>query len=195
MRHKDANKEAAIRQQAIEMIVAKGFDGLSMQKLAKAANISASTIYIYFKNREDLLNQLYKVVEEDFESDALKDFHPMMPFEKGLWLQWMNRYRNILKKPAEFRFHEQFRNSPLLKHKTTKENAFRNTMKEFFKNAVDKNEIVELPVEIFWAISYGAFYTLVKFHLDRSTMAGEPFSLKEDVMRHTFQLVIKSLKP
>ena len=41
------------------MIVKEGFDGLSMQKLAKAANVSPATIYLYFKNREDLLNQLY----------------------------------------------------------------------------------------------------------------------------------------
>jgi TetR/AcrR family transcriptional repressor of multidrug resistance operon len=37
MRTRDESKELAIRQKAIQMIVEKGFDGLSMQKLAKAA--------------------------------------------------------------------------------------------------------------------------------------------------------------
>jgi len=38
MRLKDENKETIIRQQAIKMIVEKGFDGLSMQKLALREN-------------------------------------------------------------------------------------------------------------------------------------------------------------
>ncbi|MBA4056563.1 MAG: TetR/AcrR family transcriptional regulator, partial [Marivirga sp.] len=64
MRTRDELKEQKIREKAIEMIVNEGFDGLSMQKLAKAANVSPATIYLYFKNREDLLNQLYISIEE-----------------------------------------------------------------------------------------------------------------------------------
>jgi AcrR family transcriptional regulator len=59
MRTRDENKESAIRQKAIEMIVKKGFDGLSMQKLAKAADVSPATIYIYYKDRDDLIVQLW----------------------------------------------------------------------------------------------------------------------------------------
>ena len=183
-----------IREKAVEMIVNEGFDGLSMQKLAKAANISASTIYIYFKNREDLLNQLFIDIEQKFEKDALNKFDPEMTFEDGLWLQWKNRYRNISKNPLSFYFFEQFRNSPLIKHKDIQETDFRKKMNQFVKNAIAKNEIVTLPTEIFWAIAYGAFYTLIKFHLDQSTMAGKPFSLSEQKMKQTFNLVMKSLK-
>jgi len=49
MRTRDEAKEHAIRDKAIEMIVKVGFDGLSMQKLAKAAHVSPATIYLYFK--------------------------------------------------------------------------------------------------------------------------------------------------
>ena len=51
MRIRDEKKESLIKQKAIEMIVKYGFDGLSMQKLAKAAKVSPATIYIYFKDR------------------------------------------------------------------------------------------------------------------------------------------------
>ncbi len=42
MRNKDEHKEKSIREKAIEIIVKEGFDGLSMHKLAKAADISVS---------------------------------------------------------------------------------------------------------------------------------------------------------
>ena len=194
MRNKDEQKEAAIREKAIEMIVKEGFDGLSMQKLAKAANISASTIYIYFKNREDLLNQLFMAVEQQFEKDALARFNADISFEDGLWLQWKNRYKNIVKNPMAYSFFEQFRNSPLI-HKTVRENVFGKTMNRFLERAILKKELVDLPPEIIWAIAYGPFYTLIKFQLNHRTMAGKPFTLSEQKMKLTFNRVIKALKP
>ncbi len=58
MRKRDTNKELAIRQKALEMIVKDGLDGFSMQNLAKAAGVSPATIYIYCKDRKDLIVQL-----------------------------------------------------------------------------------------------------------------------------------------
>jgi AcrR family transcriptional regulator len=195
MRPKDENKEALIREKAIEMIVQEGFDGLSMQKLAKAANLSASTIYIYFKSREDMLNQLYIAVDEIFSREILKNFDPEMSFEEGLWLQWKNRYRYIQKYPLHYHFSEQFRNSPLIKHPDIKETSFRTALQQFVKNAVQRKEIIELPTEIFWSVAYGPFYILMKFHLQQSSMAGKPFSLSEQKMKQAFQLVLKALQP
>jgi TetR/AcrR family transcriptional regulator, multidrug resistance operon repressor len=194
MRSKDENKEFAIRDTAIEMIVKEGFHGLSMQKLARAANISPSTIYVYFDSREDMLNKLFFYVDNIFTNESLKHFDPKMGFEQGLWLQWKNRYRHILKHPLHFHFSEQFRNSPLIKHKDIKDTRFKRTMKEFVHHAVQRKEIEDLPVEIFWALAYGPFYTLVKFHLDESSMAGKPFSLSDHKMKQAFALVMKALK-
>ena len=195
MRAKDENKAIAIREKAMEMIVQEGFDGLSMHKLAKAAGISVSTIYIYFKNREDLLNQLYAETGNLFMREMLKGFSPDMDFEKGLWQQWHNRYQHILRYPLHQRFWELFRNSPLVeKQDYSEEHAFKKAMKQFVLNAEEKGEIVSLPTEIFWAVAYGTFYTLIKFHLDNSSMSGEPFSLSDEMLKQTFQLVMKSLR-
>lgn len=194
MRIKDENKETTIRQKAVEIIVSKGFDGLSMQKLAKQANISASTIYVYFDSREDLVTKLYIDILDKFEKDALKNFDSGLNFEDGLWLQWKNRLNNITKNPLQYQFYEQFRSSPLINHKDIKPSIFRTIMKDFVDNAVQKDEIKDLPIEIFWAVAYGPFYTLVKFHIDQATMAGKPFSLTEQKLKQAFNLVLLALK-
>jgi AcrR family transcriptional regulator len=195
MRAKDENKAIAIREKAMEMIVQEGFDGLSMHKLAKAAGISVSTIYIYFKNREDLLNQLYAATANHFMRDMLEGFSPDMPFEAGLWQQWHNRYQHILRYPLNHRFWEQFRNSPLIERQDdSDEHAFKQAMRQFVLNAEKKGEIVSLPSEVFWAIAYGTFYTLIKFHLDNASMSRVPFSLSNEMLKQTFQLVMKSLR-
>ncbi|MFY0255055.1 TetR/AcrR family transcriptional regulator [Chitinophaga sp. 30R24] len=196
MRVKDENKATIIRQKAIEMIVHEGFDGLSMHKLAKAANISVSTIYIYFKNREHLLNQLFAETVDLFMKTTLNGFSPDMDFAAGLSRQWHNRYQYIQEYPLHYFFLEQFRNSPLIKKQDSlQEDLFREAMTRFVSNAVEKKQVLQLPPEVFWALAYGPFYTLVKFHLDNATMSGTPFSLSDEKLEIALQRVLKSLQP
>lgn len=194
MRLKDHQKEQAIRQKAIEMIVSDGFDGLSMQKLAKAAGVSPATIYLYFENREDLISQLFRDLEDSFTEMTLKDFDPEMGFEEGLWLQWTNRLDYILEYPHYFHFMEQNRNSPRVKHREVNITRFREAMQQFCKNAVQRGELRPMAPELFWAIAYGPFYTLIKFHLNQKSMGDRPFVLEEPMLKEAFQIVIRALK-
>ena len=51
MRHKDDSKREAISNAAIELITTIGFANTSMSKIAKAANVSPATIYVYFEKK------------------------------------------------------------------------------------------------------------------------------------------------
>jgi hypothetical protein len=67
-------------------------------------------------------------------------------------------------------------------------------MNDFVQIAVMRKEIPDLPIEVFWTVAYGPFYTLIKFHLDKASMSGKPFSLTVQNLRQTFELVAKALR-
>lgn len=196
MRTRDVNKERAIRDQALKMIVKNGFDGLSMQKLAKAAAVSPATIYIYFKDREDLILQLFAEASKKMTEATLKDFDPAMSFSEGLKVQWMNRARYCMANPDEMHFLEQIRHSPLqeksLKVMGTK---FKENMKAFVSNAIKNKELVKVPVEVYWSVAFAPLYTLVQFHLAGTSIGGNTFKFSEKTMLETLALVLKALKP
>ena len=96
MRLRDDIKEGAVREKALQMIVKEGFDGLSMQKLAKAAGVSPATLYIYYKDREDLIINLYMFEMKKMSDATLEGFSPEMHFEEGLKVQWMNRAKYFM---------------------------------------------------------------------------------------------------
>ena len=65
MRHKDENKRLSIYNAAMEVVNTSGVEKASMSKIANAAGVSASTIYVYFENKSDMINKLYLMVKEE----------------------------------------------------------------------------------------------------------------------------------
>lgn len=195
MRARDENKEAAIREKAIELIVNEGFSGFSMGKLAKAANVSPATLYIYYKNKEDLLNSLYNSVHDTFIEMALADFDPNSSLEKGLMQQWKNRLRHIDEHPYHFRFTEQFKNSPLINHKDVNTEEFKEIMKQFVTGAIKRGELQKMEPELFWALAFGPFYSLTRFHIAGKSMMNDTYTINEQKLKTLIQIVVKALKP
>jgi len=197
MRTRDTYKENSVRKKALEMIVKEGFDGLSMQKLAKAAGVSPATIYIYFKHREDLIIQLAVEISHKVFKATFLNFDPSMKLREGLKVQWMNRANYCIKFPLEMKFLEQVRHSPLNK-KVVKltGSRFQEMMGEFVGNAIKRKELAEMPVEILWALAFAPLYVLVEFHMSRfSFVPRKKFVLDDRTLDLALDKVIRALKP
>lgn len=197
MRKRDENKEKVLKQKALEMIAKEGFDGLSMQKLAKAAAVSPATIYIYFKHREDLIIQLATEINNKITTATLKNFDPSMHLKEGLKVQWINRAAYCLKYPLDMKFIEQIRHSPF-DAKVVKliDKGFMHAMGEFVGNAIKRKELAQLPLEIYWAITFAPLYVLVEFHMNKSAFQpGKKFVLSDEIMDLALDRIVKALKP
>jgi AcrR family transcriptional regulator len=196
MRVRDEHKIEAILDQARTTVVQEGFDGLSMQKLAKAVGVSPATIYIYFKDREDLLVQLYKREFDDFFGYIFENFDPEMDFAAGLAVQWKRRARYAIEHTDKTVFMEQF-SFTRLHHKAMclRDPKYAEGMKRFVKKAIADNELVQMPIEVYWSVAFAPLYNLVRFHKAGHNMAGDPFELTDEMLMQTLTLVLKALKP
>ncbi|THU39990.1 TetR/AcrR family transcriptional regulator [Niastella caeni] len=196
MRTRDVNKENIIQEKAIEMIVKEGLDGFSMQKLAKAANVSPATLYIYYKDRDDLITQIATTVSHRLMETSLKGMHPKMSFADGLELQWKNRMEFFFKHPLDVEFIEQIRYMPTYDSvRDSIRQNFGDVLGRFVHNAINRGELQPLPFEVYWSIAFAPLYQLIKFHAQGSSPASEKFSINDDIVNQTLQLVIKALKP
>lgn len=195
MRTRDIEKVQLVKQKAMEMVVKTGLEGFSVNKLARACDISVATLYIYYKDKEDLI---IRIAIEEFErmSEAtLKDFDPEMNFEEGLRFQWKARAKYMLENPVSSLFFEQLRGSKYeFKAFEDSINAFRETMGRFVKNAVARGEINPLPIEVFWSVAYAPLYALIRFHIDGMSIGGRSFVLNNKILWASFDLVVKALR-
>jgi Transcriptional regulator len=89
MRKIDENKKEAIIQAVFQLTKEVGLVGLSIAKVAKLAGVSPATIYIYYKDKADMLSQILilvkDVLDEGQEEAILSASEPLEQFKNFLF--------------------------------------------------------------------------------------------------------------
>jgi TetR/AcrR family transcriptional repressor of multidrug resistance operon len=171
MRPRNLEKEAAIRQIALQMIAADGLENLSMQKLARAAHISPRTIYIKYEHKEDLLIKL--LIEEvlvAYEKAVLENFSADMDFEPGVQMIWLNTFRYLSANKPSFVLLQYGRSSPLLNKAFQKANIkpgqFFSPIHQFMKRHTGAGLIKDFHFDVQRALMLSPLLNLVSEYFD-----------------------------
>lgn len=195
MRTRDIEKENLVKKIAVETIANGGFESFSMNKLAKACGISVATLYIYYKDKDDLLSQLAVEHGRVLAKSMLHNFDAEASFEDGLRQQWENRYRELINNPILSKFNEQLRASVY-------QDQFLSTLmedvlvkfKRFNDNIISRGEVREMPFEVYWSVAFAPLYALIKFNNEGQSLGGKPFKMTDEMLWEAFDLVVKGLK-
>lgn len=196
MRQRDTQKEQLVKDKAIELLLHDGFDGFSMQKLAKSCDISVGTLYIYYKNKDDLIIKIGLEEGRRMTDATMKDFSPEMPFAEGLKKQWENRSEYWMSNKTASLFYENLKHTPyadtILKEISME---FRIIMQAFIENAIKNKELNYVSFESYWCVAFGPLYTLLKFDQNGKSVGNKPYKFSKTTMYQTLELVLKALKP
>ncbi|MFC0219523.1 AcrR family transcriptional regulator [Pseudochelatococcus lubricantis] len=80
----------------------KGFDGSSMDEIARAAGVSKATIYAYFDSKEELFQALVKV-DRSQSAERLFEFDPGDPDVEGLLRRIGTSFMTMMVRPDHIR--------------------------------------------------------------------------------------------
>lgn len=64
-REQKKGKELEILRSATRVLAAGGFDGLTMDMVAKEAGVAKGTLFLYYRNKEDLILAVFTAMAED----------------------------------------------------------------------------------------------------------------------------------
>jgi len=112
MRIKDDEKEAALFEATVKLVNEIGFASSSVSKIAKEASVSPATIYVYYKNKDDLLVSTYIEIKLNLSKAILSDFNDKLPIRDILRNVWFNMFEYISNNLEYYKYAEQFSNSP-----------------------------------------------------------------------------------
>ncbi|MFB6457231.1 TetR/AcrR family transcriptional regulator [Chitinophaga sp. Hz27] len=195
MRYRDENKIQNIKEKAIEMIAKEGYENFGINRLAKAAGVSPATIYIYYKDKEDLISNIVSEASDAMVKAIFHDFDPESSFEEGLWKQWKNRAAYCLKEPMMNTFMERMRNTDIGNCQQVQINdQMKKHSSTFMTKAHERGELTCMSLEVYWAVAFSPLYTLIRFHQQGKSFGGRKFQLTDEILREAFEKVIKSFK-
>ena len=124
MRTRDDEKKEALFEATVKLVNAIGFVSSSVSKIAKEAGVSPATLYVYYKNKEDLLVSTYIDIKLDLSRAILSDFDARLPIRDILKNVWLSMFEYVADNSAYYQFIEQFSNSPygdLVDHQTVEQ--------------------------------------------------------------------------
>lgn len=197
MRPKDLEKEEAIRTIALKIIAEDGLENLSMQKLAKEANISPRTIYIKYENKEDLLIKLFiDEVLGAYENAVLEGFEETMNFETGVQKMWLNTFKYFKNNRQSYVLMQYGKSSPLLnkafKERNIKEGQFFAPVHRFLKKNAKAGIIRSFPIEVHRALLFAPLLDLINEYFEYKDRPKQ--IITEKVILECCEAVIKSIK-
>lgn len=114
MRPKDENKILAIYAATLYLNEALGFAGMTMSKIAKEAGIATGTLYIYFKNKHELINSLYLHLKKQKAKNILNDLNLEQPYKVLFKKLFISSLANAISDFREYAFLEQYFRSPFI---------------------------------------------------------------------------------
>ncbi|QBQ64573.1 TetR/AcrR family transcriptional regulator [Actinobacillus indolicus] len=156
--------EVALRiLKAADVLMAReGVQNLSTHKIAKEAGVSVGTIYLYFKDKDHLLNQLVLYLFDAFQTAIDQEYHADLPLFEQYQKLWHASWQFMLDNPNIVKNMHQYES--LLQFQTTMKNCM--SVEElpwntFIKRGQSQKIIASLPPFVLYAISMRTAWELM----------------------------------
>ena len=173
MRTRDHKKYNAIVKSTIELTNKLGFSGISISKIAKKANVSPATIYIYFENKEDLLTVIYYDIRKKAGNSVLSNINPYMTIEERFNAIWLNTFSFYLNHPEYIQYREQFEQTKMMEEIKTDEFELVNYVVELFTKGINEKIIQNHPIPVLIAFAFIPIITLLNYHFSNIVKMSE----------------------
>lgn len=166
------DKRDEIVRAALELIAEHGFHGAPMAMIAERAGVGAGTIYRYFENKDVMITELFRELEERSYPLIMEGYVSDKPLRERFHHLYTALMYYFIENPLDYRFIEQFFNSPygvahrrdkLLGIKGIKEGC--DVFKELFEDGMVQQLMKDLPLVILFSLAFGPILAVARDHI------------------------------
>ncbi len=154
---------------ALELIAENGFHGAPMAMIAERAHVGAGTIYRYFENKDVMITELYQGVENRLYPVILEKYSVDKPIRERFIHLGTTLLRYFIENPIDFRYLEQFHNSPYgvayRRDKILGKAEGRDVFMQLFEAGISQQVIKDLSLVILFALAFGPLLAVARDHI------------------------------
>lgn len=157
MKKKDDSKIVKIQEATAQIILTEGIAKVSTVKVAKLVGIAQSNVYLYFKNKNDLLLSAYQR-----ELDRIRDTHDLIaltdkniPIERRIDTYIWSVYNYSIKYPDGLTIIEQIKSLNLTNEDVLSTNKIVITLLE---EGISAGYLKDVPMNLHMSVVFNVFH-------------------------------------
>jgi AcrR family transcriptional regulator len=172
MEKQQTEKCQAIMKATLELMADQGFHGTPTSQIATKAGVGVGTIYRYFKNKDELIHAIHGQLHNKMNS-SISEGLDLELSDRDLFIQLIvNLINHLLNHPEEFKFLEQYYNSPFgiekRRARFLEEEPTGDGSEGPFKDIIFRSRgesVKDLPRSIINALAFGPVVFILRDHL------------------------------
>jgi len=189
IRQKCDKKRMALLKATLHLVNNNGFHDAPMSKIAKMAEMSPATIYIYFENKQDLINQLYLEMKAVFSAQAFKNYNEEQCVKESFKQIWYNIAKFKLNQTEESNFLSQCDNTPIIDENIKREGLKHlQPLVNLWERGVSENIIKPVSPYLMYA------FTIYPLAFLTNTQHKEHCPLNNEKLKEAFNIAWDSIK-
>ena len=164
-----SDKRDKVVRAALELIAERGYHGAPMAMIAEQAGVGAGTIYRYFENKDALIIDLYREIDERIYTAIMAGYAPEKPIRERFHHIITVLMRYFIEHPSDFRYLGQFHNSPygaeVRRNIILSNNGDNYIYRQLLEEGVSQQVIKDLPMVVLFALAFGPLKAVVRDHI------------------------------
>lgn len=166
MSTKKEEKRNALLQAALELFAENGFNGSPTALIAKRAGVASGTLFFHFKNKEELIHELFRQIRTKIDKNVAASFQSQLPIRERFLQASSKALRYFLENPEEFKFVEQYHFSPYSDRSYCSEEG-NQSFRDLLLEAREQKLVKDAPLLFLEAVAFGPIGSLAKEHANR----------------------------
>jgi AcrR family transcriptional regulator len=166
---KISDKRNDIMRAALGIIAEQGFHGAPMAEIAEKAGVAAGTIYRYFENKDVLITELHRELEERIMVVLQEDYPSGRPLRERFLYLTQRLLRYFIEHPLHFRYMEQYFNSPfgitMHRDKLLGKSGNPDLLREVFEEGISQQILKDFPIVVLFSLAFGPMIILMRDHI------------------------------
>ena len=170
VRLRDEGKIDRIFDAALKLVLSQGYTGLKMPDVAHRAGLASGTLYIYFKNKKDLINQLYLKLKYEEATLLMAPYRPGAGFLDNFRSLWYGNIHAAIQSPERTEFLVQFLESEYLSPRTRRvSDELLDPLREFLLDGQKRGIIRRADVDVQISFLLGSAGQLIRLIKKKKT--------------------------
>lgn len=165
---KHSEKRKVILDACLDLFCSKCYQDTSTASISQKAGVATGTLFLYFENKEEMVNELYLACKDEYISYIEEGVWEHTTFKAQVKHIWNRNLEWKLNNTQKLKFMTQFSSSTAITN-VTKEKAMNRVtlINDVVKKAVENNEVTTSSTELLAAMIWGYFHSAANFLLDK----------------------------